>query len=285
VDGEESIERPCLVLAGEATPESLYGAMTTRELATGFLQRFLLVNVPTTSWSLVENPNHAKTPSASLLQKIEDLVAICDSMEVDNRRGRDYVQIEESPEAAELLHDYRTARRREAMLSPEGLAQKELITRAGVKILRIASLICVSNDFHAPRIELEHAQWAINFVERNDKDLLAKFSSGEVGSGQTKQEAEVIRAIKAIMSLSISERRKLGMSKQASKQANIIPLSVLKEHVVNNAAFATDKAGAVSAFERCVDALCRSGSLVKVEKSFAADQYDHNKGILLCYSE
>lgn len=282
VEGEESIERPCLVLAGEATPESLYGSMTTRELATGFLQRFLLVNVPPESWSMAENPEHSKAPPSALLARIEELVLLCDGMEVDQRKGKNYITVEEEPEATKILHDYRIAKRREIMLCPDGIARKEVINRAGLKVLRIASLFAVSRDFHTPLVTVEDARWAIEFVEMMDSYMLSKFNSGEIGSGQTKQEAEVVKAIKVLASMKPAERRALGMNKKVSASAFLIPLSALKDLVVNNASFSTDKRGAVTAFEQCVESLCKSGSISKLDPSFCADNYDHRKGVLLC---
>lgn len=280
--GVEFVDRPCLVLAGESTPEALYGNMGLRELATGFLQRFILVDVPKSSWSLEENPRNAKAPPKELMDRIEQLVVLCDGLEVEQRKGKDHIVVDGSPEALKLLYDYRSTKRREIMECPDGLARKEVINRAGLKVLRIASILAVSADFHTPRIEIEHARWAIDFVDRMDSQMLERFASGEVGSGQSKQEAEVKKAALRIIKLSPSEKRKLGMGRGVARESDLLPLSVLKEQVVHSASFVGDRLGAVTAFERCVESLVRSGFLNKIKEDYAVDNFQHTKGMLLC---
>jgi hypothetical protein len=270
------------VLAGEATPESLYGAIGGRELSTGFLQRFMIVNVPKDSWSLTENPDNAKSPPKELLDKLERLIQHVDSLEVEGRKGKDFIVVEGEKEATALLHSYRMEKRREIMNCPEGLARKEVINRAGLKVLRLASSFAVAADPFVPVLTLEHAKWAIAWVEQCDGEMLAKFSSGEVGSGQTKQEAEILKAAKEISALTERQRAKLGMVPKVAEVADLIPLSVLKERVVSGNAFANDRLGAVTAFEKCVDSMVKSGTFTKIERDAAIDKYDHVKGVLLC---
>jgi hypothetical protein len=281
VDGVESIPRPCLVLAGEATPESLYGAMGTRELATGFLQRFLLVDVPTTSWSLDENPEASKAPGSRLLDKLEQLVVFCDSLEVESRKGPDHICLDGDPKALELLQEYRRSRRREIMNCPDGLVRKEAINRAGLKAVRIAGILAVAADIHAPRITVEHAEWATRFVDRTDDALLGRFASGEIGSGQTKQEAEIRKAAHDIRAMATAARKRLGMTPAVARDSAMLPLSVLKARVVHSATFSTDRAGAVTAFDRCIDSMVKSGTFSKVQDDYAKSM-GHVSGVLLC---
>jgi hypothetical protein len=168
------------------------------------------------------------------------------------------------------------------MSCPDGLAKKEVINRAGLKALRIACVLAVSADFHSPQVTMEHAEWAIRFVDAMDAAMLARFTSGEVGSGQTKQEAEIRKAAKAVVKMTVAERRSLGMNKEIAKIADMVPLSVLKDLVVSSAAFVADRSGAVTSFERCVDSMVRSGFFSKVKEDYAVDNFGHTKGVLLC---
>lgn len=272
------VERPCLCLAGEATPESLYGSMTTRELATGFLQRFILLDVPESSWSAEENAKNGASPPLELINKLEQLAIAMDTADVSGK----YTIIDSSPEATKILKDYRDQKRREIMSLPDGLAKKEVINRAGLKALRVASVLAVSADFYSPRIEAEHALWAINFVEKTDGCVLARFDTGEVGSGQVKQESEILRVARSVKKMDLPTRRGLGMNRKVAKEDTMMPLAVIKKMVVNNAAFSGDRLGAVTAFERCVDAMVRAGVFVKVTEAMAANDYDHMNGVLLC---
>jgi hypothetical protein len=276
-DEKVCIERPCLSLAGEATPESLYGSMTTRELATGFLQRFILLDVPLSSWSLEENPRHGAKPPQELVERLEQLALMMDTADATGH----YDSVASSKEASEILRDYRNTKRAEIMACSEGLAKKEVINRAGLKVVRIATLLAVSADFHTPLIRKEHALWAIRFVEQTDAAILARFDTGEVGSGQVKQELEILKACKTISKLPHADRLKMGFNRKTAPEANLIPLHVLKKFVINNSSFASDRLGAVTAFEKAVESLCKSGVFSKVSPDVAVDSFLTLRGVLL----
>jgi len=203
-----------------------------------------------------------------------------DSADVSNS----FQTVESSPEAADLLKRYRNHKRKEIMECPDGLSKKEVINRAGLKALRLASLLAVGSDEHSPRIGLEHAQWSIDFTEKCDNEILAKFDSGEVGSGQVKQENEIIQACKNVAAMKVGMRQSLGMSRKVALESTMVPLAVIKAKVVNNAVFASDRLGAVSAFDKCVDSMVKAGVFVRVSETLAADSYNHLKGVLLCVS-
>jgi len=271
------IERPCLCIAGEATPESLYGSMTTRELSTGFLQRFILLDVPLSSWSLKPNPRHGAKPPKELVERLEQLAMMMDTADATNA----YTTVPATKEASKLLMDYHLDKREAIMACPEGLAKKEVINRASMKAFRIATLLAVSADFYTPLIRKEHALWAINFIEQTDAAILARFDTGEVGSGQVKQELEILKACKTISKLALADRLKMGFNRKTAPEANLMPLHVLKKLVINNASFASDKLGAVTAFEKSVDALCKAGVFSKVNPDVAVDDFLTLRGVLL----
>ncbi len=271
------VERPCLCIAGEATPESLYGGMSLRELATGFLQRFILLDVEDHSWSVDENSRHAAAPPETLLGSLDRLALMMDSADQQNR----YKVVQSDTAAAALLQSYIKGKRRQIMDTPAGLAVKEIINRAGLKALRIASLLAVSADIDTPVIREPHARWAIDFVESCDARLLERFSTGDVGTGQTKQEAEIMRAVDSILSAAPAVRRKWGYSSSLASTANCLLYQTLKDRVVNLPAFANDKLGAVTAFDRCVSNLETAGKLTRLRKEFAAERFDVLKGVVL----
>jgi hypothetical protein len=264
------IERPCLCLAGEATPESLYDNMTTRELSTGFLQRFILLDVPQSSWSMKENPQHGEALPKSLLQRVANLAMSMDMTDATDK----FIQVGATRAAGSLLGEYRRGKRAEVLTCGNGLVHKELINRAGVKALRVASLLAVSADSDVPVIEEIHAEWAIQFIERTDGSLLQRFNSGDIGAGQVKQES-VIRHF-------FEEERKRalkGKSKSVKLSGGVLHEN-LKAAVVNHTAFAGDKAGAVSAFERAITQLVSAGSITRVPPAEALAHFGVSKAVL-----
>jgi len=228
-----------------------------------------------------ENKNHGAPPPKELVARLEQLALAMDVADVNGS----FTVVETTPEAHDLLKKYRDTKRKEIMQCPDGLSKKEVINRAGLKALRVASVLAVSADFYTPILTLEHAKWAIDFVESTDAAVIARFDSGEIGSGQVKQESEILKACQTTSKLGKKERRILGFSKKMSTELNVIPLSILKKLVVNNAVFATDKMGAVSSFDKCVESMIRSGVFVKLSETQAYDHYDHQAGVLLCLTK
>jgi hypothetical protein len=277
------IERPCLVVAGETVPETLYGTMTQGDADDGFLQRFILLNVDSESWSSKANKGYGKLPPKGLLDTLERLVMLVDTFDVDNSvKHKEAIVVEANPDAREMFDAFEF-QKRECNRRGEGSpADRELGNRAALKAWRLATLLAVSADFYAPRITVEHLRWAVSFVTHCDNALASKFKTGEVGSGQTKQESEIRKAAKYLCGLEVKRKRSLGMNKEVAAQPDLLPMSVLKDHVVQSAAFANDKSGAVTSFEKAVDSLARAGFFVKLKEDYAMDNFSHTKGLLLC---
>ena len=276
-DEKTYIERPCLCLAGESTPEALYGSMTSRELSTGFLQRFMLVDVSDKSWSRGENPKNGAPPPKELIERLAQLARMMD--EADPKHG--YTVVDAEPDAGEFLRRYRDKKRLAVMRCAEGLAEKEVINRAGLKAIRVATLLAVSSDPYAPIIKMEHAKWAVNFIEMLDNAMLARFDGGEVGGGQIKQETDVLKAFRELSKMSVKKRLALGMTKVTAQDAAACPNAILKKKVTNHPAFANDRLGAVTAFERCVESLIKSGDIAREKPDTAWSHYGVATGSVL----
>lgn len=276
-DEKTYIERPCLCLAGESTPEALYGAMTSRELSTGFLQRFMLVDVSDKSWSRGENPKNGAPPPKELVDRLAQLARMMD--EADPKHS--YTVVEAEADAGEFLRQYRDKKRLAVMRCEDGLAEKEVINRAGLKAIRVATELAVGSDPYAPIIQMVHAKWAVNFIEMLDNAMLDRFAGGEVGGGQIKQETEILKAFRDISKLSVRKRTDLGMTTTTAQDSSACPNVILKKKVTNHAAFANDRLGAVTAFERCIESLIKSGDIAREKPDTAWSHYGVATGSVL----
>jgi len=277
-EDKQFVERPCLCIAGDATPEKLYGSMTTAEIASGLLQRFMVLDVPRSSWSIEENAKAGMLPNPKLVEDLVQLCSMADTLDVKNN----FKTVSTSDEAALMLKSYRMDKRLRNADHGGDSAVEEIMNRAGLKATKLASLLAVSTDWHAPRIEEEHARWAIDFVESLDSAMLSRFSTGDIGSGQVKQEAEIIRAFVQIATASDKQRKAMGMPDKLVRDRGAVTLAALKAKVVGKSAFASDKAGAVTAFDRSVESMVRAGVLIRLRPDQAADEFDVVSGSVLC---
>lgn len=274
---EEAVEAPCLTVSGETTPGELYGKMNTRDIDNGFLQRFIVLNVEHASISRRPNPNVGMPMPEDLLDDLADMFAKCELMCSEN----EFYYSKITKEARSILENFQNARRDENLDSEQGEGMSQIGNRGPLKVFQIATLLAVWANPDNPVVKSSDALWAMKFIQQSDDELILKFKTGEVGSGQVKQESEVLKAARSFAKLTVAERRKKGMVKKVAEELTMLPMLTLKDVVINNASFATDKYGAVSAFDKCIESLIKSGQITKVEKNYAVDEFDHLHGILL----
>lgn len=278
---QESIERPCLCLMGDATPEALYDVLNIRELNTGLLQRFIILNSPASSWSLDKNMNHGQEPSKGLVDRIFKIVEKMDVLDVENK----YQRVGQTTGAERMLNKYERVRRSTVLFDVTGDGKKEIINRAAAKVPRVAALLAVSANPVNPVITEEHARWAMNFVEGVDADLIKRFDSGSIGTGQSKQESVVLEKLKQLGELPRGKRAALGMSKAMAKRPYTVSLQVLKKQLAAHPAFVDDRFGAITALERTIDGMARAGVLTKLSEGLHEEECGDQRGTCYTFNE
>lgn len=253
-----AIQAPCLVLGGECTPEALYGSMSRDDIETGFIQRFNLLEAEAESVSRAPNSNTRVEISQELIDDLLELFVRCDEMAASG----EFVTVPANKEAEKILNDYDYEKRGQ-VLDGDSIS-KELYNRSGIKAIRIASQLALSENWRAPMMTAEHAAWAVAFVDEGDERLLAKFTTGAVGDGQVKQENEILAAFTHFGKMSTKARIKLGMNGELAANRILLSHTLLKKHVVMSPAFASAQCGAVTAFEKCLHHMMSAGQIVKV---------------------
>jgi hypothetical protein len=279
-EGPPIIERPCVCLVGETTPTSMFDSLSIRDISTGFLPRLTILESAPDSWSDEENPQHGALPSKKFMDKLEELFIVTNAADLKNS----YTVVEQTEAAEKLLKAYRYNKRK-ITRNCDSPVEKDVINRAGLKVLRLASLLAIAEDFYNPTISVEHAKWSINFIDRTDEAVLQRFTSGNVGQGQVKQETEILRVVRKLAQTSVKERIRMKMVPKVAKDRTVIPYGTLKNRCVGLSCFASDRAGAVSAFDKAVKNLNESGVLITLPQQMAADRYDTVRGKLLFYDK
>lgn len=269
-----AIQAPNLVLGGECTEEALYGHMSGRDVSTGFLQRFSILHVEEESVSWEPNPRGRIPMPEELTNELLEFFVRCDEM---NASG-EFFHVPAEAAAEKLLNTFDQESRMKT-LGGSDAATKELHNRSGVKAMRIATQLAVAANWREPVVQIEHAEWAIAFVEDCDEKLLDRFKGGKVGSGQVKQEAEILKVFAEVGKLSTIARKKLGMHPAVVANRRLISHAVLKEKVVMKPAFASAQNGAVNAFENCLRNMTTSGQILKVPQS---DKQEYGGGNVWC---
>ena len=102
--------------------------------------------------------------------------------------------------------------------------------RAHLKALKLAALVAVGCNPHAPCITGPVADWAISVVTRDAIEMLSKFTSGEIGRGHSYQQTQVIELMQHYLALPVSTRRNYKAPESVWK-VQLVPLSYLTTRV------------------------------------------------------
>lgn len=262
----EVIKRPLIIFAGETTPDVLYGGLEHNAVLSGFIQRFLLIDVGAKSLSSPRRGERLPVPS-DLIDRLEQLTLQMDKWDAQDKSRRVGV----SGKAEKLLWDHSYGLLMKMRRETASPIMAELSNRSASKAARLASLLAVSEDHARPVIKERHVIWAIDFVTKLDATLVARFTNGDIATGQPRQEAEILKAIRAATGLSYSKRLSCHMSPALAKTKNICPYSFIKRAVIQHGSFTNDRSGAVTALSNRLSAMAAVGELVMLDATDAAD--------------
>lgn len=160
------VHRPALSMLGMTTPRTFYNSLTEQSLEGGFLNRLLIVE---------SHIGRQLSRVADPLEVPDSIIEWCRAARAGaqgNISGLDLAAdqipvprvIEFTPEARAAFHQYEAAcLAAQNALEVEGLA--ELEGRSTEKALRIALILAVSDNVAIPFVRVEHAAWAIAYVQ------------------------------------------------------------------------------------------------------------------------
>jgi len=272
-DNEGDIyKRPFMVFAGETTPETLYGGLTTSAVLSGFLQRFMLVNVSEKSLSRPRKRDRESLP-AQLAEDLEMLALRMEKADVTDSFKRIKVHKDADGMLWDYANDVLTIMRKERA-NP---VMAEIKNRSAAKAARLASLFAVAENYQHPVIKPEHVIWSVRFAEKLDAEITLRFTNGDVSTGQVKQETEILRAMADLSQMTTSQRKALGMPAPLAKSKGLSPYTAIKKRVLQHAAFTGDRSGAITALNNRLASLLANGEICQVGDAEAAEMDCYGK--------
>lgn len=271
----DSIFRPAGSFYGESTPEDLLGDLDLSSISTGLLQRQIFYHIDEAEYVRANQTTVDMSPS--LKSRISELVSTADNLDLTEET----IRVRSTERAALLLEDYSEGHSEYAFRKSKNELRANLMNRSGIKAYRLASLLAIGDSPHDPVIKERHALYAIEFIKRCDEFILDKFQSGDIGRGQLKQDSDMMKIIMKVVSTDErTRRRSYKMNELVAADQSIIPYSYLRNKAKSRASFAQDKLGAITAIDRCIDSLCKAGTLVRLTRIECEEGYESNAGLL-----
>lgn len=264
------VQAPNVTILGESTPETFFDGLDTSHIAEGLIPRFSIVE-----YTGPRPPRNLKAfcpPSTDLIQKVADLIAI--SLTTQNNNQCIHVRLDAQSQA--LMDQFDTQADR-TMNNSENEVEVQLWNRAHLKALKLAALLAVGINPHQPIITQDQAQWAIDFCSKDIGIMVKRFSSGDVGAGDSKQFNDLKRVIKNYLKRPYSEIEKYGVCK-AMYGHKIVPYAYLIRTTSSLLSYRTDRLGATQALKKQLQALSDSGMINEVHRNTLSEKYG-NSGV------
>tara|TARA_R110000851_G_scaffold39729_7_gene100730 strand:- start:5718 stop:8132 length:2415 start_codon:yes stop_codon:yes gene_type:complete len=274
-DVKDTIFRAAGSFYGESTFTDFFGDLDLASVGTGLLQRQIIVGVD--SGEYVKENHYREEMPAKLKSLLIEAIGVADNLDITN----DHVKVKISRRADSIIKEYSEKNRRYNYKADRNLLRSEYMNRTVIKIYRYASQLAIGNDPHDPVIREDQMEYALKWVSDCDEYMLSKFLSGDVGKGQLKQEADIMRIVKSIANATPRKREKSYKFKELVALDNsLLTYSKLRGDAKLRSSFQTDKLGAITAIDRCIDSLCKAGVLSRLSKQESMDEYETSATLL-----
>jgi hypothetical protein len=246
---------------GESTPAVFYGALSTDMMNDGLLSRLWIIEYEGADPAFNEKRLHVLPKQ--WLDNLRSLV-----LAASGRLGQQ--PIGHTPEAVALIRQFSDQCRDEKLNAGRDPAQRQLWVRAYEKVIRLAALQAVADNYIAPVIQIGHVDWAIGMLLHANFTIQRRVCDGDISddADHTREHMILQRCKRWLL-----EPR--SNPKDESLRVNLlIPRRFLQQEVASKDAFKKHRLGATTVFNLTMKSLVDSGYLMEVERKALAEQYN-----------
>ncbi len=246
---------------GESTPPVFYGAITTDMMIDGQLSRLWIIEYEGADPAFNEHRLH-DLPKPWVLY-LADLIRAAAARIAQQ-------PIDHTAEAAALIRKFSDECREEKLNAGRDPAQRQLWVRAYEKVIRLAGLLAVADNYVLPKIDVPHVEWAIDMLRHANLTVQRRVCDGDISDdADHTREHMVLQRCKRWL---LDPR---GNPKDEALRVNmLIPRRYLQQEVASKDAFKKHRLGAVTVFNQTMKSLVDSGYLMEVDRKALVDQYN-----------
>lgn len=260
------VNAPNVTILGESTPEAFFDGMDAHQVAQGLIPRFSIIEYVGDRPAFNESANFP--PSDNLVQRFSDLVAI--SLTATN--SGNIIRVGMTAEVKRFMKEFDDHSNNNSNREDKSGVTSQMWTRAHLKVLKLAALIAVGINPHNPIIEMNAAEWAVDFVTRDINFVIDRFSEGDVGLGDSKQIFDLKNSINSYLNNPPKHVKENPQLKSLHK-AGLIPYKFLAQKTVGIASYRNDRLGATQALKRNIQSLIDSGLLIELARQQVLEKF------------
>lgn len=261
-----SISGVAYSMIGETTPSTFYEALTESMMEDGFLSRFLIIEYDGDRPAL--NTSQVMHPDAALQDALVKL-----AFQAQNLIGGQTSQpLGRTEEAAQIMWAFEQECDKE-INSTDDESRRQMWNRAALKVLRIAGLLAVADNWINPCVTKEHLDWALDVIRRDIMIMSRRLDTGDVGTGDTARERKLMALLRDYLANPLAASYKVP---EEMRQNSIVPRSYLQIRTARVASYYNHRAGQNAALDLAIQSAVNNGYLMEVDKAKVAEAYNYH---------
>lgn len=254
------VQAPALSLIGESNPDTFFQGLSEHHISDGLIPRFSIREYKGKRPYL--NEGHGFPPSKDLEQKLVDLVTHV----LTNQQNDAHTNIRMDATATAMAKRFETETT-DIINNSKNDVLSQLWNRAHLKALKMAGLIAVGVNSIQPTVTEKELVWAIAFVKDDIEVLMTRFITGDIGDGESKQEADFIKKVNRYFETKPKAQFKPFHAMHA------IPASWFRDNIKQLASFRNDSRGGSKAMQSVIASMLEAGMIQEMAKQDATKHF------------
>jgi hypothetical protein len=266
-----SISGVAYSMIGETTPKTLYTSLTESMMEDGFLSRFIIVEYAGDRPPLNTDQRYEPEPAisdylAQMASQAQQLIST-----VNNR-----TPVGRTEEAAILMRDFELECDKQ-INSTKDESWRQMWNRASLKVMRVAGLLAVADNYIHPCITKDHVEWAMQLIRSDIHVMRRRMESGDVGIDDYSRENKVVSIMRDYFTNGCPD----GYAVPDEMPDNgIVPHLYLQKKTQKHPAFMSHKLGSTEGLKQVMRSLVEQGYIQEADKLEMVKHYKfHGK----CY--
>lgn len=269
------ISAPAFSILGESTPERFYTILTEEMINEGLLPRFSVIEytgirVPSNEYPII-------APAFSLVESVCALMAHVKTIMGANK----VINVGQSDEALRFTKWIDTYADKQINSAAKEVT-RQLWNRAHIKTLKLSATLAVGVNPYNPVIELSHAEWAWELVQKDIRSLASKFEQGLIGANS--DEIRQVEEMKRVMRLYLKEpweKIQTYAHIKALHDNKVIPYAYLNKRLTSVAVFKNDRLGATASIKRCLQNMVDNDDIKELGKIYTHERFGTSQRVFV----
>lgn len=251
----KSVNGVAYSMIGETTPETFYESLTNTMMQDGFMSRFIVVE------HTGKRPDLNPSTDAPIPQNVYS--ALINSAErALSCPPNAFWDVAMSSDAKDMMDDFDTHCTKE-INGTEDESWRQMWNRGHLKALKVAGLLAVADNPMTPIVTQQHADWALQLINRDICIMGKKITEGDVGSGDAVRERKMLTTLAEYLRQPITPGYQLN---DDMRKNGVVARKYLQIRLQKTNCFVKHHLGQSAALDMTLRSLIDSGYLTDLSK-------------------